>query len=133
MLKSSIAAKSRIKINGIWFLQDTEEREDVNVQKRIESTEKILMMWSTRHLSLLGRILIIKTYALSQFVFLMQSINLSDVSHSRIMKLIFKFLWNRNFRGNRAPERLKRSIMLTPIKYGGFGLVNTKGLKFRSK
>ena len=66
-----IAASDRIKINGIWFLQDREEREDVNVQKRIEATEKILMSWSTRHLSLLGRILIMKTYAISQFIFLM--------------------------------------------------------------
>ena len=56
-----ITARDRIKINGIWLLQDPNEREEVNVQKRIDATEKILMMWSTRHLSLLGRILIIKT------------------------------------------------------------------------
>ena len=123
-----IVAQDRIKINGVWLLQDPYAMEEFNVQKRIDAMEKILMMWSTRHLSLLGRILIIKTFAISQFVYLFQSIKVSEQSFTRVMKMIFKYLWNRNFRGNRAPDRLKRSIMLTPVKYGGFGLIDVAKL-----
>ena len=123
-----IAAVERIKVNGFWLLQDPRVREEVNVQKRIEAMERILMMWSTRHLSLLGRILIIKTFAISQFVYLFQTIKISDANLNKIMKVVDKYLWNRNFRGNKAPERLKRSIMLTPAKYGGFGLINVVDL-----
>ena len=119
-----ISARDRIKINGIWFLQDSVEREDVNIQKCVDSMERILAQWSTRHLSLLGRILIVKTFAISQFVYLLQSINVTEQSTKKVMRIIYKFLWNRNFSGNRAPERLKRSIMLTPIQYGGFGMID---------
>ena len=123
-----LVALDRVKINGIWLLQDPKAREDVNVQMRMDSTEKILKMWSTRQLSLLGRILIIKTFAISQFVFLLQSMKIWEPNLKKVERLFFKYLWNRNFSGNRAPERLKRSIMLTPMKYGGFGLMDIRDL-----
>ena len=123
-----LVALDRVKINGIWLLQDPKAREDVNVQMRMDSTEKILKMWSTIQLSLLGRILIIKTFAISQFVFLLQSMKIWEPNLKKVERLFFKYLWNRNFSGNRAPERLKRSIMLTPMKYGGFGLMDIRDL-----
>ena len=52
----------RIKINGIWFLQDSNLREEVNVARVLESTERLLRAWSLRRLTLLGRILIIKPF-----------------------------------------------------------------------
>ena len=119
-----LQASEKIKINGIWFLQDKDRREEANVAKCIDSMERLLKSWSTRRLTLLGRILIIKTYAFSQCIYLMQSMKLKDVNLTRIMKVVYKYLWNRNFSGNKAPERIKRSIMLTPIKHGGFGLTN---------
>ena len=123
-----LSSVDRIKINGIWMLQDPREREDLNVESRINSTVKLLEAWSRRRLTLLGRILIIKTYAVSQFVYLLQSMSINEVNKKRITALFFKYLWNKNLRGNRAPERLKREIMLTPAKLGGFGMVDFNSL-----
>ena len=123
-----LTAKDRIKVNGIWFLQDPDERERVNVELVLDSMERILKSWSTRRLTLLGRILIIKTFAVSKAVYLMQSMSLNDANHVKIMKLLFKYLWNRNFNAARAPERIKRSVMLTPVRLGGFGMVDIKAL-----
>ena len=113
----------RIKINGIIFQQDPAQRETRNVEKAVDSMDRHLAIWSTRHLTLLGKVLIIKTFAISQIIYLMQSISLSDESLKRINKVVYKYLWNRNFRAAKAPERLKRSIMLTPIRLGGFGMI----------
>ena len=44
------------------------------------------------------------------------------------LKVVFKYLWNRNFNATRAPERLKRSIMYTPVSMGGFGMVDIRTL-----
>ena len=119
-----LQSKEMIKINGILFLQDRQRREEVNVQKSLDAIEKQLRAWSTRRLTLLGRILVIKTYAISQAIYLMQSMSIAAANQRRKMTMIYKYLWNRNFNAAKAPERIKRSIMLTPVKYGGFGLVD---------
>ena len=119
-----INSQEQIKINGILFRQEPQSREKVNVEKVVASMENLLRSWSTRRLTLFGRILIIKTYAISQLIFLMQSMTLSEASKRTAVKVIYKFLWNKNFDALKAPERLKRSIMLTPVDMGGFGLLD---------
>ena len=123
-----INAVERLKVNGIIFMQDPQRRETVNVIKSVEAMERLLRIWSTRRLTLLGKILIIKTFAISQCIYLMQSMSLSKASHKSIEKVIYKFLWNRNFNAAKAPDRIKRKIMETSTIFGGFGMVNVKAL-----
>ena len=98
--------------------------------------ERHLTIWSTRSLTLLGKILILKTFAFSQAIYLLQSMCINDLSLKRINKLVFKFLWNKNFAALKAPDRIKRSVMMTPIDLGGFGMMDLKevadSLDFRS-
>ena len=94
--------------------------------KVIDSMDRLLRAWSTRNLTLIGKILIIKTFAVSQAIYLMQSMTLDLASHKAIEKLIYKFLWNKNFNAAKAPDLLKRKIMETESKFGGFGMVNVK-------
>ena len=121
-------AQEQVKINGIILLQDEGMREDTNVKKVYDSMERQLKAWSTRSLTLLGKILIIKTFAISQAIFLFQSMSISERSIKKLMALIFKYLWNKNFDAVRAPDRLKRSIMLSDVKNGGFGMVDLKDI-----
>ena len=123
-----VSSKERIKTNGIIFLQDQRLREEVNMQKALDSMDRLLRSWSTRHLTLLGRIIIIKSYAVSQLIYLRQSMFLSESSCKSANRVIFKYLWNKHYDAARAPERLKRSIMLTPVKWGGFGLIDINAL-----
>ena len=122
----TLTSQDQVKINGILMLQDTDRREELNVQKVVDAVGKLLKSWSTRTLTLLGKILIIKTYAISQVIYLMQSMSLCESSIKKIMTVIYKFLWNRNFDAARAPERIKRSIMLTSVSNGGFGMIDLK-------
>ena len=119
-----LQAIDRIKINGIIFQQDPVQREIRNVEKVITSIERHLATWSTRHLTLIGKILIIKTFAISQIIYLLQSMSLMESSLKLVTKVIYKYLWNRNLNAARAPERLKRTIMLTPVDLGGFGMID---------
>ena len=120
----SLATSNEIKVNGVLFFQDPKVREEKNVDKVIAAMTRHLMQWSRRHLTLLGKILILKTFAISQVVFLMQSMMLEDKSLKRINQLLFKFLWNKNFNAAKAPDRIKREVVLTPCKYGGFGMLD---------
>jgi len=53
---------------------------------------------------------------------------ISERSVKRLNDVIFKFLWNRKFNGVRAPDRVKREIIYTPVSKGGFGLIDIREL-----
>ena len=120
----SLSTTEGIKINGILFFQDPKIREERNVDKVVNAMTKHLTNWSRRHLTLMGKILIAKAYGISQMVFLMQSIMLNDKSLKRLNQILFKFLWNKNFNAAKAPDPVKREIVLTPCKFGGFGMAD---------
>jgi len=42
---------------------------------------------------------------------------------ANINKLIAKFIWNRNYAGNRAPNRIKNEILYNEALNGGFGMI----------
>ena len=124
----SIETREQVKVNGIFLLQDQTRALEMNVDKVVNATMKHLSMWSTRNLSLLGKILIVKTFAISQMIYLMQTCVLNDRVFTRLNNLLFKFLWNKNFNAAKAPDRVKRSIVMTPIALGGFGMLDIREL-----
>lgn len=73
-------------------MQDQALREEANVKKCIDAMEQHLNMWSTRRLTLVGRILILKTYAISQQIFLMQTMSLKHANIIKLTRVCFKFL-----------------------------------------
>ena len=123
-----LTATNEVKINGILLLQDPRDRETRNVAKALDAMERQLRNWSTRNLTLLGKILIIKTFAFSQIIYLMQSMCLNETSYNLINKVVYKYLWNKNYRAAKAPDRIKREIMMTPLRLGGFGMMDIKEL-----
>ena len=124
----TIKSQDSVKINGILMLQDPEARMRENGLKINAAMEKHLAAWSTRTLSLLGKILIVKTFAISQIIFFMQSSNLTEPYLKLFEASIYKFLWNKNLSSSKAPDRIKREIMSTPLKFGGFGMLSIKEL-----
>ena len=131
-----LESQESIKINGILMLQDPNARMRENGLKINAAMERHLATWSTRSLSLMGKILVAKTFAISQIIFFMQSSRLTETYLKMFETSIFKFLWNKNMSAAKAPDRIKREIMTTPVKYGGFGMLDIKeldrGIKLKS-
>ena len=66
----------------------------------------------------------------------MQSLCLKN-AHMKVLKaFLYKFIWNRHYLAAKAPERIKRDIVNTPVKLGGFGMLDIahldEGLKCRA-
>ena len=80
----TIKSQVSVKINGFLMLQDPEARMRENGLRINAAMEKHLAAWSTRSLSLMGKILVAKTFAISQVIFFMQS--------SRITEMFIKML-----------------------------------------
>ena len=116
------------KINGIVFQQDENELKKNNVAIALKRTDDHLKKWSRRCLSILGKILIVKTFGLSQLIFLMQSLSLSESNFKEIKHVLYKFIWNRHYLAAKAPERIKREITNKAINLGGLGMLDIEEL-----
>ena len=131
-----ICAQEKVKINGILFQRDTEQLRRSNLEVVNEKINSQLLKWSRRSLSILGKILILKTFGISQIIYVMQSMKLNESDFKILNSILYKFIWNRHFRAFKAPERIKRAIVNTPIKLGGLGMLDIaeldKSLKLKA-
>ena len=123
-----IHSQDEIKINGIFFQRQYEPMVTRNVEVAIAKMDKHFKSWSRRSLSTLGRILITKTFGISQIIFLMQSLALNDAHFKKINATVYKFIWNRHYLAAKAPERVKRDIVNNPICNGGYGMLSVSEL-----
>ena len=123
-----IKTKNKIKINGIDFQSDRKAMVECNVRRAMSRMDKFFKAWTRRNLSTLGRIMIVKTFAISQIIFIMQSMELDDSHFKAVNSLLYKFIWNRRYLASKAPERVKREIMNKPITLGGYGMLDIEAL-----
>ena len=65
----------------------------MNWNCKIDKVENILESWSKRELSLFGKIQIIKTFALSQFVLPASLVSVPLDIIKRIERTLYQFLW----------------------------------------
>ena len=123
-----VTSSEVIKLNGIFFHRDTNEVRRLNVKEAISKMDLHFRKWSRRSLSTLGKILITKTFGISQVVYLMQTLKLYEADFKLINATMYKFIWNRHYLASKAPERLKREIVNKPVKLGGLGMLDISEL-----
>jgi len=122
---SIVMTKESIKICGITFSNNLAREYKANVLDKIIKLEKQLIMWLPRCLTLEGKILIVKTFGLSQLIYSMQMCEFKQVDLNRIESTIFKFFWNRKWQGS-APDRIKRSHLKKSYARGGLNAPDMK-------
>ena len=124
----TIKSRASAKINGVVLQRNTEQMVTDNVDAVCNKMDKNFRRWSRRGLSTLGKILIAKTFGISQIMYLMQCLALENVHIKVLNRLIYKFVWNRRYLAAKAPERVKREITNTSIKNGGLGMLDVASL-----
>ena len=73
-----VKTQAKTKINGILFQQNRSRMLEDNVEAVTRKIDKIFKSWSRRSLSVLGKVLIVKTFGIAQVIYLMQSIILTN-------------------------------------------------------
>jgi hypothetical protein len=114
-----------IKLNGIIFVKDRQERQQVNFENMLNKMKAHFKEWGRRSLSLLGKVQIIKTFGISQYLYALAVIDIGNDQWKILDKEIHKFIWNKHYntQANAAPHRVKLDITYTDLKHGGFGMV----------
>ena len=108
-----------IKICGITFTNSKELGYKKNVLDKIELLKSKLASWQFRGLSLSGKLLVAKTFGLSQLIYTMQVCEYYKRDIRDVEAYIFKFLWSRNMTVVSAPDRIKRELMKQEYSNGG--------------
>ena len=118
----------KTKINGLFLQQDEKKLTEENVRMAINRMEMAFRRWTRRGLSTLGKILIVKTYGISQIIYLLQSFKVDDTAVKKINAVLYKFIWNKHFLAPKAPDRIRREIVNKPIALSGLGMLDIREL-----
>ena len=111
-----------MKILGIFFTYDWQKFQELNFEKIITSIKKSLNVWQWRNLTLLGRIQIIKTFAIPKFMFRASQIPLTKEIIKEINSVLFKFVWKSR------KDKIKRKTLISDYKNGGLRMPHLETL-----
>ena len=112
-------SNSDFKVLGIQFSLELDKITDINFSKKIKEVTMILKSWQHRKLSLLGKVTVIKSLALSKLVHLLTSLpDLNQQKFNELNTLFYNFIWNGK------SERIKRNTLIGDVIQGGLKMVH---------
>jgi hypothetical protein len=124
------AVVNKIKILGIYFESNKMAKNiEDNWKGRIECIQRMIRDWSKRDLSIHGKIVVIKTFLVSQLIFVMQAIGIQEYVLNEINTMLYKFVWQRKHSNKRAFEKVKRKVMESDYQLGGLKMINLLDLQ----
>ena len=77
---------------GIEVGHDAELCEKINWANKIEKIQRLLIQWKKRHLAIFGKIIVIKTLALSQIIYSATNTHIPDYVIPRLNTIVYNFL-----------------------------------------
>ena len=110
-----------IKILGVYFGYDEKQRNDLNFRQTLKSIEKSINMWKWRNLSLLGKIQIIKTFAIPKLMFRASVIPISNDLVKETNSIFYNFIWN-------GKDKVKRCALISDIDKGGLKMLDIESM-----
>ena len=111
------------RLLGVGFTTDSHDLFKLNFQPKLETLIRILRVWSQRDLTPLGKITIVKTLGLSQFIFLLSVLpKPPDTFIQEVESLIYTFIWNKK------PDKIKRKTLIGDYNEGGLRMLHLQSI-----
>ncbi len=107
-----------IKLLGIYLSSDPNETIVLNFQSKIDALLRQLHWWKARDLTLTGRVLIVKSLALSKFQYLASLIKIPQNVIMQVNSIIYEFIWNGK------TDKVKRKLFEQDYSKGGYKMIN---------
>ena len=82
-----------IRVLGVYMSYEKEECEKLNYEKKITKCQSLMNDWKGRNLTLIGKVQILKTFILSQFLFVTSVLAMPSRYVNQVNKMILSFLW----------------------------------------
>ena len=112
--------KDKVKSLGIWISTNLELSASLNYNEKLEKVKEILRCWKYRRLTLLGKITVIKSLAVSQLLYLLSPLRSNYRILNEINDLLYTFLWNGK------GDKIKRKTMINDLSVGGLKMIDIR-------
>ena len=106
-----------IKALGIYYTYDQKLLLEKNFIERLDSIKNLIRIWSSRGLSIYGKITIIKSLLIPKFVFVSSLIPTPKEFVNQLNQLLFQFLWN-------GPDKVTRRSAINDYSNGGLKMID---------
>lgn len=105
---------------GYFISADLYYATKLSWENKLTKLQKLLDNWRSRNLTIFGRIIVVKSLALSIIVHLMMVDTIPPKCLQKLNKLVFNFIWKSKI------DKVKRSILTQDYSQGGLRMVNTE-------
>ena len=111
-----------MEILGITFNQNNNDITTLNIVDKLPHIEKEIIQWKRRHLTLMGKITVIKSLLLSKLVHIFIALpNPTKNIISRVETMFFNFIWNDK------KDRIKRTKLIQQKCCDGLNMTDLLG------
>ena len=110
-----------IKILGIFFTYDQLKSKELNFELTLKSITKSLSFLQWRNLTLIGKIQLVKTFAMPKFMYRTSLISFDKDIIQSINSVIFNFVW-------RGKDKIKRLASISEYEDGGLKMPHPESL-----
>ena len=88
-----------------------------NFIERLDSIKKLINIWSSRGLSIYGKVTIIKSFLIPKFVYVCSVLPTPKELVKELNQLLFKFLWN-------GTDKVTRVSVINEYEEGGLKMID---------
>ena len=113
--------KTSIKILGVHFDYNNVSRKKANFDSVLKSIKQVLNMWKWRGLTLIGRIEIVKSFAIPKFMSKASLIPVSNELIKEVNKELYSFIW-------KGKDKVKRAALINDIEDGGLKMLDLESM-----
>ena len=110
-----------IKILGVYFTLNHSLFYKLNFESIEKSLRGLLKCWSWRGLTLLGKIQVIKSFAIPKILYSVALISNKKEFIKKINTLLYSFVW-------KGKDEVKRTAFINPIDKGGVKMPNIESM-----
>jgi len=106
-----------VRCLGIYIGHDSEGCHRENWMSKINKLKNCLHIWKSRKLTIYGKIMIVKTLAISKLIYSFSVLNVPEEVIKVVNRSIYEFIWNK-------VDRIKRNTMINELENGGLNMLD---------
>ena len=116
-----------IKVLGVYICTDSKKVIEANFSLRIKKLKQQINIWKQRNLSLIGKVLILKTFGISQFIYLAGLLPFPTCKMKEINQIMYEFVWNGK------TDKVKRNVLIQDYCHGGIKMPDIASINIVQK
>jgi len=110
-----------IKALGVYYSYVTKLLHEKNFIKRSDSIKKLANVWSSRGLSVYGKVTVIKSLIIPKFVYILSLLPAPKEIVQELNRMLFKFLW-------KGTDKVTKLSTINEYENGGLKTIDLKSI-----